>query len=314
MTDLPHLIRAVRRGDDPRAALVLADWLEEYGDLAERGRAEHLRTEMRPRLDHALAGDWIEARLAELREAHGPAWLGKLHGLRGVSRWSLDRGLLWVWLRPAILKKGRLALVAGDPWLEGVRCEGWAVKELRRLLADPALGRIPCLEILNCPPGPLALNQRLESLERLRLVGCGLDGRVLSRLVREAHLPALRVLEAPYNRIGSAGLAALARSSLLARLERLDLESNRIGPRGARALAASPHLGKLHLRLGFNRLGDRGAIRLGPAVGKLASLDLSWNGIGPDGGTALAAAPSLPPLRLEGNDLGPALAALRQKA
>jgi len=314
--ELAALTRAVRRGD-PDAPLALADWLEEYGGDAEQGRAEHIRLDLRAR-SPALAGQpWAEARLEELRLSHGPAWLGKAFALRGVQRWGLERGLLWLWLRSPILKKGRLAHVAhlaAGGLLAGLRCDGWSGKELARLFESPLLAGVPGLDVLNgpVPTARLVASPHLASLERLRLANCGLDARATARLGRSSNLSALEALELPFNRVGSAGLAALARSPLMGRLTRLDMEANGVGPRGARALAATMPEG-LHLKLSLNRLRCRGARHLAasPRLGRLASLDLAYNGIGPEGGAALAAAERLPPLLIDGNDLGPAHLALR---
>ena len=78
---------------------------------------------------------------------------------------------------------------------------------------------------------------------------------------------------------------------------------------------SSPIPEGLHLKLAFNRLRCRGARHLAgsPMLARLASLDLAWNGIGPDGGAALAAAAVLPPLLIDGNDLGPAYVTLRRR-
>ncbi len=316
--DVSAILRAVRRGDDPSAALALADWLEENGVTeADAGRAEHIRLDLRARSGELPGQVWIEDRLNELCQIHGPAWLGKAHALRGVQRWALERGLVWVWLRPTILKKGRLAEVAhlaAGGWLAGVRCEGWGRKALARLFESPLLAGVPALDVMNgdAPVQRLAASPHLSSLERLRLANCGLDARGLARLGRAPHLVSLETLEAPFNRVGSAGLAALCASRLLPRLLRLDLEANRVGPRGVRALAPVMPPG-LHLKLPFNRVRCRGARHLAASgrLAGLASLDLAYNGIGPEGGAALASAGPLPPLLIDGNDLGPAYAVLR---
>lgn len=321
--DLPGLSaiqRAVRRGDDPNAPLALADWLEEHGQTeADLARSEHVRLEALAGSSRVCGQAWVEERLQTLSQAHGPAWLGKAHGLRGVPRWSLERGLTWLWLRPSILKKGRLehvAHLAAGGWLAGLRCEGWGKKPLARLLRSPLLAGIAALDLMSCVPpiGALASSPHLASLERLRLASCGLGPREMARLARSQSLLSLEVLEAPFNRAGSAGTASLARSSLMPRLRRLDLEGNRVGPRGARALARAAPPG-LHLKLPFNRLRCRGARILAewPGLAALGSLDLGYNGIGPEGGAALASVPALPPLRIDGNDLGPAHALLHRR-
>jgi uncharacterized protein (TIGR02996 family) len=319
--DLSAILKAVRRGDDPSAPHVLADWLEENGGPDDVGRAEHIRLELRAQDDTALSGQtWVEERLSEIRQQHGPTWLGEVFGLRGVQRWTLEEGLVWLWLRPPVLKKGRLAQLtrlAAEGWLAGVRCEGWKRKPLARLFASPHLAGIPALEVLNgpAPVSRLLDTPHLGGLERLRLVNCEIDARAVYRLANTQGMPSLAALELPFNKAGSAGLAALARSPLLPRLFRLNLEANQIGPRGIRALADAPVAEGLHLKLAFNRVRCRGAkiLAASPVFKLLASLDLAWNDIGPKGGAALASAPVLPPLHIDGNDLGPAYAILQTR-
>lgn len=103
-------------------------------------------------------------------------------------------------------------------------------------------------------------------------------------------------------------------------LTKLDLRYNDVGPRGAAAVANL--VSSLHeLRLEGNQVGDAGAEVLATAMALggttttttttnlLTSLHLGDNGIGPDGGRALAAAlthnVTLTRLFLEGNRLGP---------
>jgi uncharacterized protein (TIGR02996 family) len=80
--------------DDDTPRLVLADWLDEHGDEADRARAEHVRGRCR------LAPlRWADPRYQqlreELREQEGPyatLWLGPVY--QGGVRWSFVRGLV----------------------------------------------------------------------------------------------------------------------------------------------------------------------------------------------------------------------------
>jgi uncharacterized protein (TIGR02996 family) len=312
--DLRILLHAVRVGGDRDAPFALADWLEEHGDEAGRARAEYIRLDERARCDPAMAGQvWVEDRLAELRLEYGPAWLGPLGAMRGAGHWTLSRGLLWVWLRPAVLKRDRLAAVAemaASGWMEGVRCEGWKRRHLVRLFGCAEIARLPALEVLNSRgPAPLevlAANKHAADLAWLRIVHCGVQDEVLRELARSSRLASLRTLELPFNRLTSQGLTWLARSGLLSGLRTLNLEANRIGPRGARELINADGLPPLELKLAFNRLRCRGAVHLAGSrgLGRLRTLDLGWNGIGPEGRTALASSPYAGAgcvIRVEGN-------------
>ena len=301
--ELAVLLEAVRKSDEGQIGLVLADWLEEFGDDAERARAEYIRLDYRARHDAGLSGQiWVEQRLAELRGAHGAAWMGPLATLRGVPHWTLNRGLLWVWVRPAILKRGRLRLIAElaqTGWLQGIRCEGWRRRHLRKLFASPDLKGISALEVLNSrgptPVATLMRNPARENLERLRILNGGLTDVALRRIVHGVEFGELLALELPFNRLTSQGVVWLARSTVLGGLEELNLEANRIGPRGLLAVARSRHLGSLRLKLAFNRVRGRGAERLAelPGLSRLASLDVGWNGIGAAGLATLRASPHL---------------------
>ncbi|MFQ3592823.1 MAG: hypothetical protein SNJ82_06485 [Gemmataceae bacterium] len=302
-SELAVLLEAVRKSEEPAISLVLADWLEEFGDEAGRARAEYIRLDHRARHDAELSGQlWVEQRLAEIRGVYGPAWLGPLAALRGLTHWTLHRGLLWVWLRPAILKGDRLALVAMQArfvWLKVFRSGGWKRRDLRKLFAASSLKGISAIEILNSrgptPVGTLMRNRAIEQLQRLRILHGALGDASLRRIAHSLEGGALHALELPFNRIGSPGLVWLARSRLLARLEVLNLEANRIGPRGLVALVRSPHLPKMHLKLAFNRVRGRGAERLAqlPGLARLRSLDLGWNGIGAAGLDRLRSSPYL---------------------
>src|SRR5262249_8485654 len=80
--------------DLPR--LVYADWLEEYGDEADRSRAEFIRSQCRRAQlspDDAEI-DTLLDREAALLEAHWDAWIGPLRELVGPGASRL--GELWL--------------------------------------------------------------------------------------------------------------------------------------------------------------------------------------------------------------------------
>ena len=177
--------------------------------------------------------------------------------------------------------------------------------------------------------GVLALDVALRCgsrVERLDLRASGLretEGRLLRRLLSDAHAPPLTSLEIGGNALGDAGVAAVADGLRRnARLRRLGLERTGIGATGAAALAdalavntALRALGLAHNRCGASGVAAlAGALRLTAAP--LRELDLEHHGAALGGGgtavDALAAAlggdaplpPTLRHLRLAGNGLG----------
>src|SRR5262249_37568290 len=92
------------RDDAPR--LVLADWLDEFGDAHEVARAEFIRLQLKQAagtrdlspLAAVMARSPADgAREEELRREHEAAWLGPLVALIGEGqRVGFARGLLWV--------------------------------------------------------------------------------------------------------------------------------------------------------------------------------------------------------------------------
>jgi Ran GTPase-activating protein (RanGAP) involved in mRNA processing and transport len=162
------------------------------------------------------------------------------------------------------------------------------------------------------------------SLEELDLTGCSIGAEgcsaIAEALLSNTHLKHL-VLD--YNNIGSEGAAALAvllSDSSPSHLERLDLSNTHIGTAGACALAS----GFSCIRSRGRRTRDTATAAAAAAVGKRSSssssssssstakhsvtaLDLSGNGIGCEGCSALAAAIAkncpLVELDLSGNPL-----------
>src|SRR5439155_16748024 len=82
-------IRQHPNEDTPR--LILADWLDDYGDDTDRGRAELIRVQCalaRPGRSPAL----LHQRERELLQGYAEDWLGPLADL--VEEWQFDRGML----------------------------------------------------------------------------------------------------------------------------------------------------------------------------------------------------------------------------
>jgi uncharacterized protein (TIGR02996 family) len=121
-------------------------------------------------------------------------------------------------------------------------------------------------------------------------------GEPLARaLAGSPHLSGLTKLRLGRNRIGDSGATRIATSPNLTRLESLDLSENELGesvPGGSEDIAP---VGVQDLDLGFNSLGNAGAVRLAghPVAAGLRSLRLRGNGLTDAGVVALAGSPNL---------------------
>src|SRR6476660_7613688 len=93
--EVKELLRDVKQQpDEDRLRLILADWLEDNGDAADRARAELIRLQVR-----GGEGPEDQARLRPLITAHRRAWLGpiatwdaKAQFHRGLARVNLAIG------------------------------------------------------------------------------------------------------------------------------------------------------------------------------------------------------------------------------
>ena len=140
-----------------------------------------------------------------------------------------------------------------------------------------------------------------------------LSGRALSdadaeQLAASPTLRGIRALSLAHNQIGPDGIASLAASPHLDALESLDLSGNRVDARGLQAIAASRSLSRLtSLRLASARVDTKSLQALGGAAFRLRRLDLSENHLRTEGAEALSRLPlgRLESLALRGNLIGP---------
>jgi uncharacterized protein (TIGR02996 family) len=343
--ELVALLRAVKEqpgADAPR--LVLADWLEEYGDEHDRARAAFIRVQCEraalPPADEREAD--LDRQEEGLRDAHGKAWRGPLG--RSIREWEYRRGLAHVRVQgrnflsrwPAWAGREEFAWIEGVSFLQLTR-----TSQLREVLRGDLLGNLTTLRLENLRLGPahvreLARAPRVANLGELDLGDneLGLEGAAF--LAGSPHLTRLRSLtlwactlgpdgvralgDAPflgqldhlslaYNALGPDGVAILARLRM-PRLTRLEVWSNDIQARGVRALLASPLVGGLlDLDLPYSELRDDGARALAesPALGRIRVLSIFANEIRDAGAVALARSPHLANLRrldLDGNEVG----------
>lgn len=333
------LLRACKQApDDDTPRLILADWLEENGQVAH-GQLMRLQARAaRMSLAECLAEDTerqtrvLVAGCASLLDQFAEA------GLAAHFR----RGLLAVSAPPSLARSGARTLAASEAWawVESVEVVGrrWGAGGLRSwretgLLAEAPEWRLVNVRLdtgladeLNRPgahlPLSLAIQAQSAPLEALAQMGSGRLAECLQSLslehcrLRRPHCTALAGgnwrlsnLALDNNRIGDVGSVELSAAAWLPALACLHASGCNIGPRGLRALLRSGALrGLRRLDLSENRLGDDGAAAIASTpLPNLRELALSVNGIGRPGALALVASPhldGLTRLSLSGNRLG----------
>jgi uncharacterized protein (TIGR02996 family) len=292
--------------DDDTPRLILADWLDDHGDEADRARGEFIRLQC---LLNRRGVVPREARL-QLRQLHhqfASRWLGPLAQL--VDGWRFERGLLHLAIqgqRCFTRELHELIHTETFAWVEGLtlrQVTGGFINVAEQL---PLLNHIQALTIEESRPGDTALcrlfSLPLENLRELNLAGCQASGEAIRHLATGRTLPRLRLLDLTRNYAASTGITALAQSTCL------------------------PHLREL--RLGYNLIPDEALTQVAdsPLLAQLEWLDLRGNqGCGGAGLSALVQSPGAENLRrltlthlpLQADTIGalvrsPALSQLRQ--
>jgi uncharacterized protein (TIGR02996 family) len=267
--------------------LVLADYLDDHGDDADRARAELIRAQVGPGAAHADS----QALCRKLQQQFGDRWLGPVRPW--VSHWATQRGLVTAQVACEAFRSQGLRAHAES--------EAWAWVDCVEVRGDHALPRgLAVSPLLACLNGvkfiafhhyavelleELASAEWLVSIRRLDLSRLGLGGSAWASLF-PSHLKALSALDLSSNSLSTpwlshagkadwakrlrllncrdCGLAdvdavALAEGESLSGLKELDLRDNRIGNAGALALASSPHLSGLEsLSLWGNPISQAG--------------------------------------------------------
>jgi uncharacterized protein (TIGR02996 family) len=302
------LLRSIAQNpDDAEPRLVLADFLEEAGEV-DRAEFIRLQVEQMPFRQGQVRWDIQEwtLREQELLDQHEKEWLA-----------GLPEGLEWFFWG-GLVEGVEVGSVADWQQAVGVvdvrrvvwRRRGSLFLEHAQLLAGLVALDLKYNELGDAGAEALAKSPHLTNLRKLVLYCNGIGEAGAVALAQSPHLTNLRVLNLEFNGIGDAGAEALAKSPHLTNLRVLNLEFNGIGDAGAEALAKSPHLTNLReLNLRDNRIGKAGAEALAqsPHLTNLRELDLSYNGIGDAGAEALAQSPHLTNLRvlnLEYNRIG----------
>lgn len=313
--ELSALLRAARENPtDVIGRLVLADWLEEYGDESDYARAELVRLQCRLQpelLCPGVAPSVVPAVLDEpqtagllrqedrlLAQARA-AWLGPLrelslarHFRRGMLSLEVDAG------QTQRLLARELARAEAWAWVEGVELRGVTGRDLGALASCRQLQNVTSLavfgEVGRTEMRALSRTAWFGGLRELLLPRSRVSDEALALLAEAA--PALEHLSLCRSCVTRHGVERLLRSKILDGLTLLDLRYDRLGDAIAQTLAEQARPGRLrHLLLAGNGISARGCRALSrPAVtGALIRLDLSRNPLGPEGAHALADAGTL---------------------
>jgi len=140
---LALLRHAAENPDDVAARLVIADWLEEHGDEADRQRAEFVRLECR--LSSHPETDPGGERRKQTIEQHAAAWLGPL---TEAARWYAFRlGMVRLDLKAAsFLQPAVQALASTETWAWVEQLDLTTTAKLAgQVAASPLLGLTPTL-------------------------------------------------------------------------------------------------------------------------------------------------------------------------
>jgi len=304
--------------DEDGLRLILADWLEEFGDPADQARAELIRCQVAherlPPDDPEKAAAGRRARW--LQQDHGPKWLGPLG--QWLSAWSFRRGLLSVTLAAALLRGQGLSLLAASEtwaWVDEVYLLEARDADVSRASECKLLDAVTSLGFRRSELGPAGLAALADSplasrLRGLDLSGCTVGDRGAAALA-SPNLAGLWSLDVANGQLTAGAIGRLAGAgakSPFADLRRLILWGNRL--EGARQLARSPGWPHLrHLDLRACGLGDHGGRALAewPGLASLRELKLADNGLGEGAAAALASSPHLgaiESLTLWGNPIG----------
>ncbi len=330
-TELLSLLRAAKEdlGDAPRR-LILADWLEEHGDLVDREKAEMLRGLVAGGPLGPPGIEWYPG-IEAMRFGHTHTPQGFLRVQAPARTLATPRGVAladteeWAWVADLTVcpcpARGAAKLVDAG-LLTDIPSLSFRQASALRAAGATALGRLPGhallrqLDLHNASIELTGLRHLLRGafvprLEWLDLSGCCLLGMSLRDLA-DAPLTSLRVLRLDNNQLRE-GPGLLAKAPWLAGVRELDLTNSLINPSGFHGLLACPLPALETLRLGFNDIGDAelAALAASPLMGRLRDLSLDGLRVTARGLRALDAsahAPRLHSLSLNGCSQGNALA------
>lgn len=264
--------------------LILADYLEDHGDDADRARAELIRAQV----GAGAASASSQALCRRLQERFGQRWLGQV--APWLKGWSPRRGLVTAQVPFQSLHSQGLRAHADSEawaWVDSVELLGGHGPP-RGLAASGLLSNLNAVkftfpwvygrEVVN----QLAGANWLRPIRHLDLSRLGLDGANLVPLLVSPLLQSLESLDLSGNALATAALPGLGRAVRERGLRSLVLRDCRLSGHSVRALVEGEGLAGLkELDLRDNRIDDVGALVLASApLGGLESLSLWGNPIG----------------------------------
>lgn len=214
-----------------------------------------------------------------------------------------------LWLHSCDIALDALRSLVCAPHLRGLSelalCSTKLGEEGAAVLANAHLPRLKTLDLRGSQVGAagmeaLATSTWLAHVKHLDLSYTLLGDRGALALAASPELACLSDLMLGGNELGDAGACALAKSTSLVGLVRLNLCDNEIRDLGAEALADSSLAKLVELDLGFNPIGDEGALAFAASPTRASLAILSFHGVGvlaPETAVALLTSPHLPALR-----------------
>jgi uncharacterized protein (TIGR02996 family) len=288
---------------DDAVRLVLADWLEEQGEIDQATfiRIQIERAALRDQDPRSVVLSYEEAALLN---RHRRRWLGMIpEWLRPHA--EFERGLPG----RAELKASLLLEYAADDWTH-VPLHEVSLKDVGSLWAAlfdwKGMKRVTSLDLHLAGIGPagikkLVASRHLSELRTLRLYENGIGKAEARLLARSKNLPRLTRLRLASNPLGKEGIEALTATDFLSRLTDLDLYKCDVTGPAVRALMDGPidNLRRLDLSAYRLRMGNEGIRALAdcPRLKNLEDLNLQFNVGGDDDLLVLAASPYLTNLR-----------------
>jgi uncharacterized protein (TIGR02996 family) len=268
-----QLLRAIAADPTNDATrLVYADWLTERGD--PRGELISLELTLRDLDDFDERKKPTTARIRQLVEAHGKAWLAPFSklGLRGV-RLMLDRGLVASVAGSArALAAAAPSLLRGAPLVSDVTIEVGADRDLSRLTDSPLLPRIHQLALSHYTPvRPTGWNALvLPEVRAIRLLSIAAGPDDLAALFDAPNCKHLRELTISGCRLNKGAIEGLAGGAF--ELRSVDVPAHGLGPRLGELLGAQQRLEVV--KIAGNPIGSAGLASLRPALRDVETLDL----------------------------------------
>jgi uncharacterized protein (TIGR02996 family) len=156
-SEMLRLLEAAKQNRwDDALRLVLADWLEEHGNEADRARAQIIRLQ----IDEANGGPLWWGTVNRLLERHANAFVGRFSAFFADRRVPYgERGFL---MAEGKVKDWLSGVPDGEvwPWIDLARIEVIKPPKVPRLVASALMATVPRLEFAHdCLLGPAGLRE-----------------------------------------------------------------------------------------------------------------------------------------------------------